>query len=180
MTKLFVITVKGFEPATSCVSDQDATAVPARHKWKTRSLNWVQFMLQWFTRFPEIFEFNESSAPQKKHLLGEKWRRNLSCWISDRLDFNTWAISDSRNWSQATEYFLGETFAKKNYCHFHVILYSLIEKPAMLNHPRIEHDPHDSGGACFSTLWLASSQCTMYRMEFPEQHGCYIKSEWSS
>ena len=28
---LFVITIKGIEPAISCVRDQDATTVPARH-----------------------------------------------------------------------------------------------------------------------------------------------------
>ena len=31
VTKTFVITVKGLKPATSCVKDQDATTVPARH-----------------------------------------------------------------------------------------------------------------------------------------------------
>ena len=31
VTKIFVITVKGLEPATSCVRDQDATSVPVRH-----------------------------------------------------------------------------------------------------------------------------------------------------
>ena len=30
-TKIFVITVKVLKPATSCVRDQDATTVPARH-----------------------------------------------------------------------------------------------------------------------------------------------------
>ena len=29
VTKIFVITVKGFEPAASCVRDQDAITVPA-------------------------------------------------------------------------------------------------------------------------------------------------------
>ena len=46
-------------PATSCVRDQDATTVPARHMWETGSLNWVLFMLQWFIRFPEFAEFSE-------------------------------------------------------------------------------------------------------------------------
>ena len=31
VTKIFVMTVKGLEPTTSCVRDQDATTVPARH-----------------------------------------------------------------------------------------------------------------------------------------------------
>ena len=31
VTKIFVITVKGLEHATSCVRDQDATTAPARH-----------------------------------------------------------------------------------------------------------------------------------------------------
>ena len=30
-TKIFVITVKWFEPAISCTRDQDATTGPARH-----------------------------------------------------------------------------------------------------------------------------------------------------
>ena len=46
-------------PATSCVRDQNATTVPARHMWKTWSLNWAQFMLQWFIRFPKFAEFSE-------------------------------------------------------------------------------------------------------------------------
>ena len=29
VTKIFVITVKGLEPATSCVADQDAITAPA-------------------------------------------------------------------------------------------------------------------------------------------------------
>ena len=35
--------------ATSWVWDQHATTVPARHMWGTRSLNWVQFILQWLS-----------------------------------------------------------------------------------------------------------------------------------
>ena len=44
-------------PATFSVRHQDATTVPARHMWETESLNWGQFMLQWFIRFPEFSEF---------------------------------------------------------------------------------------------------------------------------
>ena len=33
VAKLFDITVKRLEPATSCVSDQDATTMPERHMW---------------------------------------------------------------------------------------------------------------------------------------------------
>ena len=32
VTKIFVITVKGLEPATSCVRDQDVITAPARHR----------------------------------------------------------------------------------------------------------------------------------------------------
>ena len=63
--KKIVITLKGLEPATSCVRDQGATTVPARHMWKTASLNWAQFIFQWFIRFTE---FNESSTPFRKKL----------------------------------------------------------------------------------------------------------------
>ena len=51
VTKIFVITVKGFEPATSCAR------APARHMWDTGSLNWPQFMLHWSIRFPKFSEF---------------------------------------------------------------------------------------------------------------------------
>ena len=67
VTKVFVITVKGLEPATSCVRDHDATRAPARHMWETGSFNWSQLMLPWFSIFPEFAEFNESSAPFKKN-----------------------------------------------------------------------------------------------------------------
>ena len=72
------LSLKGFEPATSCIRDQDATTAPARHMWKTVSLNWAQFMLQWFIKFPEfteITEFNESSAPFRKNSL---WRLSVT------------------------------------------------------------------------------------------------------
>ena len=39
VTKIFVITVKGFEPATFCVRVKDANAVPARHISEIGSLN---------------------------------------------------------------------------------------------------------------------------------------------
>ena len=48
------LSLKGLEPATSCVQDQDTTAVPARHMWETGSLNWAQFMLQWLIIFPKF------------------------------------------------------------------------------------------------------------------------------
>ena len=43
------------------------SSVPARHMWETGSLNWAQFMLQWFIRLPEFTEFTESSAPFTKN-----------------------------------------------------------------------------------------------------------------
>ena len=83
MTKIFVITVKGFQPATTSVRDQNATTAPARHAWKTGSLNWGQFMLQWFIRFPEFAEFTESSAPFRKNCnVSETYYRNLMAkWL---------------------------------------------------------------------------------------------------
>ena len=39
VTNIFVITVKGLEPVASCVTDQDATTVPARPMGETGSLN---------------------------------------------------------------------------------------------------------------------------------------------
>ena len=54
-------------PATSCVRDQNASTVPARHMWEIGSLNWAEFMLQWFINFSEFTEFSESSAPFRKN-----------------------------------------------------------------------------------------------------------------
>ena len=59
--------VRTCHSATSCVRVQDATTVPARHMWETGSLNWAQFMLQWFIWFPEFAEFSESSASFRKN-----------------------------------------------------------------------------------------------------------------
>ena len=64
------LSLKGLKPATSCVRDQGATTVPARHIWETGSLHWPQRMPQWFVRFTEfagITEFNESSAPFREN-----------------------------------------------------------------------------------------------------------------
>ena len=64
-------------PATSCVRGQDHTTVPARHMWETGSLNWAQFMLQWFIRFPEFSEFlfpfgeNSNVSPTVRHLFSD-------------------------------------------------------------------------------------------------------------
>ena len=55
--KIFVITLKGLEPATSCVRDQDATTAPVRHIWEKGSLNWPQFMRGRFIRLTELAEF---------------------------------------------------------------------------------------------------------------------------
>ena len=49
--------VQTCHPVTSCVRDKDATTAPARHMWETGSMNWAQFMLQWFIRFLEFSEF---------------------------------------------------------------------------------------------------------------------------
>ena len=54
-------------PATSCVRDQHATTAPPRHMWEIGSLNWAQFMLQWFFSFSEFTEFSERSAPFRKN-----------------------------------------------------------------------------------------------------------------
>ena len=86
VTKIFVITVKKLKTATSCVRDQDATTAPARHMWDTRSLNWTQFMLQWFIRFPGFAEFNESSTPFRKNSIELGVVKNQICrmlsWVS--------------------------------------------------------------------------------------------------
>ena len=64
------LSLKGLEPATSCVRDQDSTTAPAIHMSETETLNWAQFVLQRFIRFTEfadITEFNELSAPIRKN-----------------------------------------------------------------------------------------------------------------
>ena len=72
-------------PVTSCVRDQDATTLPARHMWEIGSLNWAQFMLQWFISFSEFTEFSESSAPFRKNSISSfsfRFRRFVSVEIS--------------------------------------------------------------------------------------------------
>ena len=53
------ITAEVLKPAISCIRDQDATTVLARHMLETGSLNWPQFMFQWFIWFHEFAEFTE-------------------------------------------------------------------------------------------------------------------------
>ena len=62
--------LKVLEPATSCGRDQDGATAPTRRMWETGFLNWSQFMLRIFIRFPEFAEFTEfteSSAPLRKN-----------------------------------------------------------------------------------------------------------------
>ena len=49
--------------ATLCAKYQDVTTQPKKHGYQTGSLNWLQFMLFWLIRFPELAENNECSAP---------------------------------------------------------------------------------------------------------------------
>ena len=65
VTKIFVTTVIGFEPATSCVRGQDDTTVLARHVWETGSLNWPEFMLHWLTN---SVSFRKNSYVQLKNV----------------------------------------------------------------------------------------------------------------
>ena len=50
VTKIFVITVKELKCATQPPLTQEIM-------WEKGSLNWAQFMLQWFIRIPEFSEF---------------------------------------------------------------------------------------------------------------------------
>ena len=68
------LSLKGLKPATSCVRFKDAIKVPARHMWAKGSLNWLQFILQWFIRFREFTEFNANSAPFRKK--SNAWHNN--------------------------------------------------------------------------------------------------------
>ena len=53
------LSLKRLKPATFRVGGQDATTASAIHMWET--LNWTQFMLQWFVRFPKFAQFTESN-----------------------------------------------------------------------------------------------------------------------
>ena len=48
------LSLRGLQPATSCVRVQDTTTVSARHMWEIGSLNWTRFMLQWFISFTPL------------------------------------------------------------------------------------------------------------------------------
>ena len=94
VTKIFV-TIKGPEPATSWVWNQDATTAPARHMWDTESLNWSQFMFQWFMRFPEFAEISEIPFPIFHFLRFIKNRRvgEIEKWKS--IFKETWSSPDN-------------------------------------------------------------------------------------
>ena len=57
VTKIFVITVKGLEPTTSCVVRDHHSASKTHIRDRI-----FKFMPQWFITFPEFAEFTESSA----------------------------------------------------------------------------------------------------------------------
>ena len=60
VTKIFVITLKRARTChLLCKRPGWYHRMPARHMWERGSLNWVQFMLQWFIRFPEFAEFTK-------------------------------------------------------------------------------------------------------------------------
>ena len=87
VTKIFVISAKGLEPAISYVRDQDATTAPARHMWDTGSLNWPKFMLQWFIQFPEFPKFTKFLLSLRKTPLDRI--NTISClvisdWTNER------------------------------------------------------------------------------------------------
>ena len=90
-TKIFVITVKWFEPAISCTRDQDATTGPARHMWETGSLKWLQFMLQWFIQFPE-FPFN--LGKNSNIIYGHESAFNWNC---NEYEWSIWTIRKEKS-----------------------------------------------------------------------------------
>ena len=59
-----LLTVKGFEPATSCVRDQGVTTAPARHMWETGSLNWAPIA----SVIVKVAEFSETAPLGKTRL----------------------------------------------------------------------------------------------------------------
>ena len=74
-------------PATSCVRNQDATTMPVKHMWETESLNWLQFMLQWFLRVPEFAEFAEFLFHIGKTRLLWRWR-SISINVNSMSNFS--------------------------------------------------------------------------------------------
>ena len=65
--------------ATSCVRDHSATTVPVRHMWEAGSLNYAQFMLQWFAEFSE-FLFHLGKTPISASSWAEKSGRMKPAW----------------------------------------------------------------------------------------------------
>ena len=74
-----------FEPATSCVRNQDATTVPARHV-RDKILNLkIQFMLQRFLSFSEFAEFTQFPFHLGKNSIevagGKYFELAVASWI---------------------------------------------------------------------------------------------------
>ena len=58
---------KGFEPATSCIRDQDGSTEPARHSWGTRSLNLLPIYATVIYQIPRIRWIHWISVPSRKN-----------------------------------------------------------------------------------------------------------------
>ena len=74
--------LKGLEPTTFCVRDQDATTAPARQIWETGSLNWAQFLLRWFIRSLDSLNSMKVLLHLGKTPIGNK-ESYSSCLYSD-------------------------------------------------------------------------------------------------
>ena len=81
--KIYYVSKRLFEPATSLWCNWIANTATARHRWQRGSLNWTQFMLQWFIRFPEFAGFTEFLIHLGKTLILHVTRpRILTCQVA--------------------------------------------------------------------------------------------------
>ena len=99
--KIFYYSKRARNPcqsATSCVRDQHATTAPTWHMWKTGTLSWAQFMLQWFIQFPEFAELQWKFCSFRKNSINAKhweWKITLllGCYLYSAL--STFDVSAS-------------------------------------------------------------------------------------
>ena len=87
----------------SSVTNHYSTKWPERHRRQRGPINWQQFVLQLFIRFPEFVEFNESSIASKKNSIESKPAAENYCIMLSNLHFfdftstNITQIKDTKN-----------------------------------------------------------------------------------
>ena len=164
VTKIFFITIKGLIkgllPATSCVRNQGACLQPRVRD----TISKIQFSSCSNNLSDSLNSLNSLNSMESLLYLGKNIFWEEVTQKSTLLNF--WQTS----FHQLSHFrlFLGGNlcllFAKKYYCHFHVILYSLIKNPRCSISPTLNTIPMIPGVPAFQHCgwFLLNVRCTVW------------------